>query len=207
MSSNHPDPSDITNQDPNVIAKQAEQDLNTFESKQGHYTPGHAGKGPSDSTIDSGINQDVAHKFQGGSAESGSTGASSNRTIPLEEGGRIHPETGRYEDTPAANPRVPFSQAFFKKLFPVLTFLLILYCTTVTVCALIHLFDRKVAAFIDSAVKDKINEIFDADCLARSKDFEGTGGPEDKMAEREFARGGDQDVQGNVRIQGETKRP
>lgn len=33
----------------------------------------------------------------------------------------------------------------------------------------------------------------------KASDFEGIGGPEDKMAARENARPGDQDVQGNVR--------
>lgn len=38
------------NTDPNVLAKQAEQDLNSFEAKQGHHGPGHAGKGAGESS-------------------------------------------------------------------------------------------------------------------------------------------------------------
>lgn len=41
---------DISEQDPMVIAKQAEQDLNSYDAKQGHHKPGHAGVGPSDSS-------------------------------------------------------------------------------------------------------------------------------------------------------------
>lgn len=35
--------------------------------------------------------------------------------------------------------------------------------------------------------------------VTKARDFEGVGGPEDKRMEREVARPGDQDVQGNVR--------
>lgn len=38
------------NTDPKVLAKQAEQDLNSYEAKQGHYASGHAGKGASESS-------------------------------------------------------------------------------------------------------------------------------------------------------------
>ena len=41
----------------------------------------------------------------------------------------------------------------------------------------------------------------------KARDFEGVGGPEDKAAMAESARGGDDDVRGNVRQGGETKRP
>ena len=45
--------------------------------------------------------------------------------------------------------------------------------------------------------------------MTKARDFEGVGGPEDKRAEREAARPGDQDVQGNVRQGGgrENRRP
>ena len=38
------------NTDPNELARQAEQDLNSHEAKQGHHGPGHAGVGASDSS-------------------------------------------------------------------------------------------------------------------------------------------------------------
>jgi len=41
----------------------------------------------------------------------------------------------------------------------------------------------------------------------KAKDFEGVGGPEDKLAADEVNRGGDEDLLGNVRQGGETKRP
>lgn len=36
-------------QDPLKLAKQAEQDLNSYQAKTGHSKAGHEGKGPSDS--------------------------------------------------------------------------------------------------------------------------------------------------------------
>ncbi|KAL9054153.1 MAG: hypothetical protein Q9162_004336 [Coniocarpon cinnabarinum] len=128
------------NTDPNTIAKQAEQDLNSYEAKQGHHGPGHAGVGASDTTADSGIDARAAARFPGGTVQYGSaaSGAGNNRDIPPEEGGGINPETGR---------------------------------------------------------------------TTKAGDFEGIGGPEDKMGAREVARPGDQDVQGNVRQGTETRRP
>jgi len=41
----------------------------------------------------------------------------------------------------------------------------------------------------------------------KAGDFEGVGGPEDKLAAAQIERGGDQDVVGNVRQGGETRRP
>lgn len=41
----------------------------------------------------------------------------------------------------------------------------------------------------------------------KAGDFEGVGGPEDKTAAAQVERGGDQDVSGNVRQGGETRRP
>lgn len=41
----------------------------------------------------------------------------------------------------------------------------------------------------------------------KAGDFEGVGGPEDKLKVAETERGGDQDVAGNVRQGGETRRP
>jgi hypothetical protein len=41
----------------------------------------------------------------------------------------------------------------------------------------------------------------------KAKDFEGVGGPEDKIEAAQTERGGDQDVVGNTRQGGETLRP
>lgn len=41
----------------------------------------------------------------------------------------------------------------------------------------------------------------------KAKDFEGVGGPEDKIEAAQTERGGDQDVIGNTRQGGETVRP
>ncbi|KAI9716973.1 MAG: hypothetical protein M1828_007487 [Chrysothrix sp. TS-e1954] len=126
-------PSDEENR---KIAMAAEQDLNTYQSKQGTGT----GERVSDSTTDSGINTGATTKFPGSTADYGSavSGAGNNREIPEHEGGGINPETGK---------------------------------------------------------------------PMKAGDFEGVGGPEDKLAEREMARPGDQDVGGNVRMGGETRRP
>ncbi|KIV82253.1 hypothetical protein PV11_04376 [Exophiala sideris] len=75
------------------IAKQAERDLNDPTAKQGTQS----GKGGSDSTLESGIDQSVTNKFPGSTAEYGShvSGAGNNRDIPPEEGGDIQKGTGR----------------------------------------------------------------------------------------------------------------
>lgn len=46
-------------------------------------------------------------------------------------------------------------------------------------------------------------------CYRQTKagDFEGVGGPEDKLAAAQLERGGDDDVVGNTRQGGETRRP
>jgi len=41
----------------------------------------------------------------------------------------------------------------------------------------------------------------------KAEDFEGVGGPEDKARLAQETRGGDDDVRGNVRQGGETRRP
>lgn len=43
--------------------------------------------------------------------------------------------------------------------------------------------------------------------MSKAKDFEGEGGPEDKARQHAEDAGGDDDVQGNVRQGGETRRP
>ena len=43
--------------------------------------------------------------------------------------------------------------------------------------------------------------------VTKDTDFEGVGGPEDKARLDEVNRGGDDDVRGNIRQGGETRRP
>ncbi|KAF2223940.1 hypothetical protein BDZ85DRAFT_234037 [Elsinoe ampelina] len=76
-------------QNPLDIAKQAEQDLNSYDAK--------VGRGGNDSTLESGVNEAGAQKFPGGDVIYGSaaSGAGDNRTIPLGEGGDINPVTGK----------------------------------------------------------------------------------------------------------------
>ncbi|KAK4937551.1 hypothetical protein LTR10_021843 [Elasticomyces elasticus] len=82
------------------IAKQAERDLNDPKANHGAQDGGFGGKtgkGGSDSTLESGIDQSVTNKFPGSTAEYGShvSGAGNNRDIPPEEGGDIQKGTGR----------------------------------------------------------------------------------------------------------------
>ncbi|KAM0712118.1 hypothetical protein Q7P37_011212 [Cladosporium fusiforme] len=85
------------NQDPMVIAKQAERDLNSQAAKQEHRVDDTArgAAGASDSTLESGVDQSVEHKFPGAEVKIGGQGASDNRQIPLSEGGSINPTTGK----------------------------------------------------------------------------------------------------------------
>ncbi|GAB7358838.1 hypothetical protein MBLNU230_g4061t1 [Neophaeotheca triangularis] len=75
--------------DPNVLAKQAEQDLASDGAKRGHE------KG--DTTAESGVDTAAASKFPGSEVKIGSaaSGAGDNRDIPLSEGGSIDPVTGQ----------------------------------------------------------------------------------------------------------------
>ena len=43
--------------------------------------------------------------------------------------------------------------------------------------------------------------------MTKAGDFEGEGGPEDKAAVHAEERPGDDDVRGNIRMGGETRRP
>jgi len=70
-------------QDPMVIAKQAERDLNSQKAPL------------SDSTQESGVNENVEKKFPGAEVKIGGQGASDNRQIPVSEGGDINPVTGK----------------------------------------------------------------------------------------------------------------
>ncbi|KAK4539113.1 hypothetical protein LTR36_001468 [Oleoguttula mirabilis] len=86
-------------QDPLKLAQQAERDLNSEGAKQGHTADdgGRHTYGASDSTTESGVDQNVSTKFPGSSVTYGSaaSGAGDNREIPLEEGGDVNPETGK----------------------------------------------------------------------------------------------------------------
>ncbi|KAI9692553.1 MAG: hypothetical protein M1822_006784 [Bathelium mastoideum] len=86
-------------QDPLKLAQQAEADLNSTAAKQGHdasHSSRH-GKGASDSTAESGVDESVRQKFPGAEVTYGSaaSGAGDNREISLSEGGEINPATGQ----------------------------------------------------------------------------------------------------------------
>ncbi|KAF2186171.1 hypothetical protein K469DRAFT_706831 [Zopfia rhizophila CBS 207.26] len=87
------------NTDPLTIAKEAEQDFNSHPAKSGHdlKPASRYGHGASDSTLESGVDESVRHKFPGGDViyGSGASGASDNREIPLSEGGDIDPRSGK----------------------------------------------------------------------------------------------------------------
>ncbi|KAA6413792.1 MAG: Kynurenine formamidase [Lasallia pustulata] len=70
-------------QDPLAIAEQAERDLNSHAAKHGHSA--------SNSTVESGVDENVTSKFPGSTVTVGSaaSGAGDNREIPVEEGGDI----------------------------------------------------------------------------------------------------------------------
>ncbi|OSS44009.1 hypothetical protein B5807_11374 [Epicoccum nigrum] len=88
-------------QTPLDIAKQAEQDLNSYENVHGTDPNTRAkpknGVTVSDSAWESGVDDGAAQKFPGGSVTYGSaaSGAGNNRDIPEHEGGGINPATGR----------------------------------------------------------------------------------------------------------------
>ncbi|KAF2655431.1 hypothetical protein K491DRAFT_692896 [Lophiostoma macrostomum CBS 122681] len=85
--------------DPLTIAKEAERDLNSEAAKKGHDANVSArhGKGASDSTLESGVDESVRNKFPGADVTYGSaaSGAGDNREIPLSEGGDLDPRTGK----------------------------------------------------------------------------------------------------------------
>ncbi|KAK7535075.1 uncharacterized protein J3D65DRAFT_437518 [Phyllosticta citribraziliensis] len=74
------------NTDPITLAKQAEQDLNSYQAKTGR---GDA----SVSTEESGINATQASRFPGGGVTYGS--AATGREIPPEDGGGVQRGTGK----------------------------------------------------------------------------------------------------------------
>jgi len=87
-------------QDPLKLAKQAERDLNSHTAKTGADADNKSvsqGYGASDSTIESGVDENAASKFPGAEVTYGSaaSGAGGNREIPLSEGGDIDPRTGK----------------------------------------------------------------------------------------------------------------
>ncbi|KAF2092409.1 hypothetical protein NA57DRAFT_50337 [Rhizodiscina lignyota] len=88
---------DYQGQDPLVLAKQAERDLNSYDAKQGHLSGTKNRNAVSDSANESGVNEYVQNKFPGADVKYGSaaSGAGDNREIPVEEGGDINPTTGR----------------------------------------------------------------------------------------------------------------
>ncbi|KAK3070098.1 hypothetical protein LTR53_011040 [Teratosphaeriaceae sp. CCFEE 6253] len=88
-------------QDPLQIAQQAERDLNSNAAKTGASTESQGnrrGHGASDSTAESGVDQSAENKFPGSTVNYGSgvSGAGDNREIPVEEGGDVNPDTGKY---------------------------------------------------------------------------------------------------------------
>ncbi|KAK3707855.1 hypothetical protein LTR37_011857 [Vermiconidia calcicola] len=86
--------------DPIVIAQRAERDLNSDAAKEGSDAAGNTsrgGRGASDSTKESGVDENVENKFPGSEVKhgSGASGAGDNRDIPESEGGSINPRTGQ----------------------------------------------------------------------------------------------------------------
>lgn len=79
--------SEYAGQDLNVLAKQAERDLNS----------GAANSHASDSTRESGVDQSVEREFPGAEVTYGSaaSGAGDNREIPVSEGGGVNSVTGK----------------------------------------------------------------------------------------------------------------
>ncbi|OCL01787.1 hypothetical protein AOQ84DRAFT_328463, partial [Glonium stellatum] len=76
--------------DPLTIAKQAEEDLNSYPAKTGCDAS-------LNTAVESGVDETVRNKSSGASViyGSGASGAGDNREIPLEEGGDINPRTGK----------------------------------------------------------------------------------------------------------------
>jgi hypothetical protein len=95
-------------QDPMVIAKQAERDLNsqkaplsdssksssTQRTPQPNLVETTTNISPS-TAQDSGVNENVEAKFPGAEVKIGGQGSSDNRQIPVSEGGSIDPTTGK----------------------------------------------------------------------------------------------------------------
>ncbi|WRT64456.1 uncharacterized protein IL334_001388 [Kwoniella shivajii] len=104
--------------------RKAEESINSAQARTG------SGQSQSDSTVDSGVNENVTSQFPGSTVQVGGTKRGDNPVIPDEEGGEKSKVTGRQ---------------------------------------------------------------------TRANDFEGEGGPEDKVAAAENDRPGDQDVTGNIR--------
>ncbi|KAK6903373.1 hypothetical protein L486_08528 [Kwoniella mangroviensis CBS 10435] len=104
--------------------QKAEASINSYQAKTG------LGETQSDSTIDSGVNENVTSQFPGSTVQIGGTKRGENPLIPDEEGGEQSKLTGRQ---------------------------------------------------------------------THANDFEGDGGPEDKVKVAEAQRPGDQDVSGNIR--------
>ncbi|MCJ1273882.1 hypothetical protein MMC21_001675 [Puttea exsequens] len=75
-------------QDPMVLAKQAENDLNSHQAKHG-YSSG-------ESANESGVDTNVENKFPGAQVKYGSaaSGAGDNREIPVDEGGDLISKPG-----------------------------------------------------------------------------------------------------------------
>jgi len=100
-------------QDPMVIAKQAERDLNSqkaplsdsskfphLEKKKNSSTPFPPQPRKTNIPLpptaqESGVNENVEKKFPGAEVKIGGQGASDNRQIPVSEGGDINPVTGK----------------------------------------------------------------------------------------------------------------
>ena len=92
-------------QDPMVLAKQAENDLNSHQAKHG-YSSGESGTDhssyiclPSWLTClanESGVDTNVENKFPGAQVKYGSaaSGAGDNREIPVDEGGDLISKPG-----------------------------------------------------------------------------------------------------------------
>ncbi|KAF2729282.1 hypothetical protein EJ04DRAFT_568786 [Polyplosphaeria fusca] len=78
-------------QDPLTLAKQAEKGMHSATNLKGH------GKGASDSTLESGVDESVRNNFPGADVTCGSaaSGAGDNGEIPLNEGGDVDPRTGK----------------------------------------------------------------------------------------------------------------
>ena len=76
-------------QDPMVLAKQAERDLNSYQAKAGGYNS-------SDTANESGVDPSVTKKFPGSTVKVGSaaSGAGDNREIPVQEGGDLISKPG-----------------------------------------------------------------------------------------------------------------
>lgn len=79
-------------QDPMVLAEQAERDLNSHQAKTGGYNT-------SDTATETGVDPGVTKKFPDSSVMVGSaaSGAGDNREIPVQEGGDLITKPGEKE--------------------------------------------------------------------------------------------------------------